>query len=598
MEQILSKFKEQILGYKINKVIISNSYDYKGRSYEEYITRAIDISKLRQGKYLLTIDVVDNCSKIKVSNNRIIEILPTPDFVKGIELRDSLKIDEAIDVFKDAKNKDKKNPEILYQLAVTYSKTRKNTDAKKCLEKALKISPDNTRYLEKLAEVENMMGLRTEAIDIYNKLIEIDSTNINAYIKIADIHLFEGFYQYDRKKWSYDRRKELSLGFDKFLQRKFDDGERILKEGIRKNPDNRKLIQKLGVLYLEADKLDDLKQLCLEVLKHDPGFKEAHYFLAYVYFKKLEFKKAEHEFELAKGAMSGEELTNVKSFLEVFKYLDDARIKKRKTAANLGYEFFDLSFCFNTSLFKGKDNLTDVEIYYKIPFTDLHLKMMVKQKTVSFNQKCFLINEYGDIIDENLKSVDIPINYLPLDVGSTIKLKAEAGKYYLILLFEDIYGGFSGTVKIPLEIKEFKSFSISDIVLGESIQNDAKIAGRNMISPEASLIFSGEIITSYFEIYDLKLENRKTDFEVRAKVYKYVNNNLVNRQFIENTIKESTPLSYQNFEYSGDNKDHNILFSIDISKLLPNGYILIIEVFDKNRDKIDFTYKIFKIKHN
>ena len=404
-------------------------------------------------------------------------------------------------------------------------------------------------------------------------------------------------------KWDIDRRRRIPLDFDKFLERKFEKGEEILKLGIKRNPENKELYKKLGILYLESESLDKLEHLFENIAVENPGFKDAHYFLAYVHYKKMEFKKAEREFELAKGAMSGKELMRIRSFVDVFKYLEDKRIRKKKAASGLGYSFIDLSFWQYYAFFKGKNDLINLEIYYKIPFTDLHKNMFSDKEKLSFNQKGFIINEYNEIIDEYSNSIDIPFNFLPLDVTSTMHMETVYSNEnrYLILLFEEINEAFSGNSKVPIKIKNFDTFSMSDIILGEQVESSGNLTGRSAINPEASLIFSGDSAALYFEIYNSLLKSGISKVHVTLEIYN--SDKSLNRFALisENELKEiqdtSKPIIEKRISCSNGSSDIHFLQNIDISSLNSGMYTLIIKAEDYHSGFSYIAGRSFKVVH-
>lgn len=132
-----------------------------------------------------------------------------------------------------------KNALKLFENGLSKIKEKKYADAKALFQKADKIEPNNIVILDCLANIESPLGNNRKSIEMFYKILPIDSTYINCYI---------------------------NLGQSLMLERNYDEATNILVLGLKKSK-NYSLDQK-STLYLNlAISYNNLKN-CEEGLNY------------------------------------------------------------------------------------------------------------------------------------------------------------------------------------------------------------------------------------------------------------------------------------------------------------------------------------------
>lgn len=88
--------------------------------------------------------------------------------------------ENAVTAYKKLVREDKKNAEAFYNLGRAYNKLSEDKDAKKALEKAVKLEPENSAYQTEYGEILIKFAKYDLAIRALNKALNIDSANSQA----------------------------------------------------------------------------------------------------------------------------------------------------------------------------------------------------------------------------------------------------------------------------------------------------------------------------------------------------------------------------------------------------------------------------------
>ena len=598
-KNILSRIFRFFTGKKetvrIKETIITSSYKYSGSSAEDYVVNEIDISKLKTGMYLLSYEVIDDISGKVSSSERMFTRKFKAQIAEGLERRDSLKIDESLDILEKEEKEEKEDPELFYEIAKTHLKKndiRSRETAEKYFEKAVRLDKKNEKYLMSLAGIKVIRGFKKDALKLYEEILELNPENTDVFFKISDIYIMEAISL--KQKGRYDKK------YRDFIGEKFKKAEAMLNKGLEIDPGNRDIIKKLGSIYTENEQFENLERLFSDALNKDSNFKEAHLYLAYAYYQMDDLDKAEVEFEKAKGLMSGEEIMSTGSFMKVFEFIGKRRLMRKKIEEAAGYKYFNMNMYFYYAAFKGTEKPVNFEVYYKVPVNRLHKKMLGNRQKVSISRKGYLLNEFGDLIDGAVDRIDIPTSFIPLDITSVLKVKVDPGRYYLELDFVDVDSTFYTWGQSFVQLHDFnKSPSVSDVILGEKIDIRGNISGKINIRPEPALIFEKDTVSAYFEIYNLKQKNEKTAYTLKTEIIELEQDEEISsmskKEISKLFEKRPTVLSGVS-EYNGSSRDDNKLISLNISALDAGSYLLRIEVFDKNNKKSAETFRCFKVR--
>ncbi len=108
-------------------------------------------------------------------------------FIDGSILEIKGQYKGAVEKYLEAANYDPQ-PGIFYALAKTYYKLNKLSSAVEYAKKSAELEPNNKDYLELLASVYSASLLADSAINVYKKIISVDSTDPAAYFQLAQLY--------------------------------------------------------------------------------------------------------------------------------------------------------------------------------------------------------------------------------------------------------------------------------------------------------------------------------------------------------------------------------------------------------------------------
>ena len=232
---------------------------------------------------------------------------------KGIELREKGDLYESLAILKQAEKQDKNNSEILYQIALTFLKKNAIVDrmaASRYLERAIKLKPENVKYLYTYGKLKNKQQYYSKAKNTFEKIILLDSTHVEAHLALAGMYSKSGLNQ----KGMYND----GISLNKFSKKNLNKASDLLSRAVELNPANPEALYQLGIFYLEEKKWGHMEDLFERAIKLKPDFKDAYLFLGYTYYKNRDYIKAEEAFEKAKKLMEPRELEIFESFDRIF----------------------------------------------------------------------------------------------------------------------------------------------------------------------------------------------------------------------------------------------------------------------------------------
>jgi tetratricopeptide (TPR) repeat protein len=117
-------------------------------------------------------------------------------------------------------------------------------EAKNSYEAIAKTSPDATTY-NNLANAYRDLGKTPQAVDAYNKAIDLDPSLVNSYANLANVQL----YRLNKPMDAID----------------------TYKKGLSVLQNNSQLEFLLGIAYEQASQPDQAKQIYQQILAHDPN---------------------------------------------------------------------------------------------------------------------------------------------------------------------------------------------------------------------------------------------------------------------------------------------------------------------------------------
>lgn len=148
----------------------------------------------------------------------------------GMALREQDTLEESKELLDKALELDASNGRAYFELGLLYNKQGKQADAEQALSKAVQKSPNESLFWYAYGEIYRLQGRLDEAISAYKKALDLDPPHPKAATKLAT-QLVE--------------RKE------------YDEAEKLLIGGIRRDPKNAANYLALGDLYVSKRKSKD-----------------------------------------------------------------------------------------------------------------------------------------------------------------------------------------------------------------------------------------------------------------------------------------------------------------------------------------------------
>ena len=231
----------------------------------------------------------------------------------AVILRKNGKNQEALKILKQAEQKDRKNPEIFFEIALTYLKIgdiKDRLQAVEYLENAIKSDKNNEKYLLEYSRLKRKQGDDWNAERVLKEFVEKNAASAEVLIELAQIYKEDGLWH----KGMPDGR----ISLDVFSREKLEKSMELLKRAIYEYPENAEAYYELGILYVHLNWYTEMELLFKKAVERNPDFKDAHLFLGYTYYKKGEYEKASDCFENAKKLMEPDELALMESFEGLF----------------------------------------------------------------------------------------------------------------------------------------------------------------------------------------------------------------------------------------------------------------------------------------
>lgn len=256
--------------------------------------------------------------------------------LKGRSFLTEQRFQEGIDELKKALQLSPKNMRLYIDLARAYVLKKEAASAEAILKDALTVEPRSIEVLLALGDYRTMMGLRDQAEALYKQALEIDPKHEASYLKLASFYQLVGkwvevdsvyqqlasakpqdeqpqlllgdFYawlgQQDKALASYQRAAEINaksiIARDKLIAHYLDAGNvgeaegrvKTILDASKKDLSGRFFEARLRLAKRETDEAMTLLQ---GVIKDEPQFAEAHYFLGLAFLQKQQVAQARGE---------------------------------------------------------------------------------------------------------------------------------------------------------------------------------------------------------------------------------------------------------------------------------------------------------------
>ncbi len=267
-------------------------------------------------------EAIENLNKMQMkSNNKRFSQLSA----KGIGLlektKDLLKqkkYDEAITQSKKLLSICQDNSDILYFCAMIYLDTKNFDSAIKLLQKAIKLSPENPKYINGLGIT---LSEKKKSISTINNLKIKTAHETNSaseeYVSYIDNKDFVEAEKAFLKALSLDKNNHLTYHYLGNVQRNLDKYESAisnLNKAIELNPNYKQSYLAIGAVYFSIGANIEAKKVFDSALKNDPNYHEARKNKSYVYISEGDFENGwnQYEFRLQSDELPAENINNIK----------------------------------------------------------------------------------------------------------------------------------------------------------------------------------------------------------------------------------------------------------------------------------------------
>ena len=241
---------------------------------------------------------------------------------------------ESIKAFEQVLKLDWNHARAHYQIAKLYMAlntplTRQS--ARKALDEAMRLDPDNQDYQLTLGELLNRQGFTFNAERQYQKIAEVDSGNaegaywagffaVEEYLALIDKVEFVRFDRNSMGTGNYDGTGNMqyeSIGklfyWNTFAKYTLERAKKYLRQSIKAAPEFRGAYNLIGLLHVETGKPDALVLLFKRFLKQAPEDKDAFMFCGLGYQMLGEMDVAHNYYQRALERMTGQERSLLES---------------------------------------------------------------------------------------------------------------------------------------------------------------------------------------------------------------------------------------------------------------------------------------------
>ncbi len=222
-------------------------------------------------------------------------------FIQGNIYETKGQYNEATEQYLEAANLDPQ-PGIFYALAKNYYRLNKLANALKYAKDAANLEPNNIEYLEILASIYSSSLLNDSSKTIYEKIVEIDSTNASAYFQLAQLNeakrpnqaleLYKKVIDLIGPEWSVlVRLVDLNE-----RMRNIDETIKTVEELLKLNPSDLQLQKVLIDSYIKTKNYDNALKLTEESLVSYPDDHNLRELKGNIFLQQSKWKEAYEEY--------------------------------------------------------------------------------------------------------------------------------------------------------------------------------------------------------------------------------------------------------------------------------------------------------------
>lgn len=267
-------------------------------------------------------------------NSRYIEM-----FHEGIRYKQKKQFHNAIHVFEACTELNQFDDAPYFLLSEVYLQTGQRERSIEALQKAIKLDNKNQWYKQELALKYHEIGNYEQAILAYKNLLKSNPENPDWLISLS-----ECYFKSNQMSESYQTMEKLEqvIGSNPeiiiekyrnlFFQKKYNQGEKILLEGLNMFPDSPDLLAILVDYYFDNKQEKKALDLLKKLSDVDPNNGNAHFTLAQHYIQKNDFPNTYKELKLAFISPD----ISIENKTRILMYFYDTQAKLDKNVLELG----------------------------------------------------------------------------------------------------------------------------------------------------------------------------------------------------------------------------------------------------------------------
>ncbi|MFA4843624.1 MAG: tetratricopeptide repeat protein [Candidatus Margulisiibacteriota bacterium] len=250
------------------------------------------------------------------------------------------------------------------------------------LKKALEINPGYAIDYSMLGYCQQQLGQYKEAVDSYNRAIQINPADVSAYLNLSGI--YSNTYHFHNKAIE------------------------ILNQGIKYNPNNARLYNNLGLSYFGLGNYDEGKNILNKAIEIQPDLIQAHASLGIAFFELGQYNKSIGAFKRAISLGSVNEtdyLILAQAYYKIEHYEEAIKSFEQVISLNSNSEFSELAHIGLSNAYlklgqiKNALEFSKLAIYINPSNANAHLNMGICY--LSLGEKELALNEY-----KTLKALD------------------------------------------------------------------------------------------------------------------------------------------------------------------------------------------------
>jgi eukaryotic-like serine/threonine-protein kinase len=190
--------------------------------------------------------------------------------------------DEAITIYKKALEIDESDPETWAMLGVVFRNCARYDDAFVCCDNAIRLAPENIRFLKDKADLLNQLRNFTNAMKLFERILELAPRDYEAWHALAQAS--EGCGRpWDAVKF-YRKAIEINDAYAYSLDNlgsllcqlgHAEEGLRYILEAVRIDANNPKTWNNLGVAYVISDNTQKARVCFQKAIELDPSYQPA-----------------------------------------------------------------------------------------------------------------------------------------------------------------------------------------------------------------------------------------------------------------------------------------------------------------------------------